>query len=67
MIRWPKPGEEVAFLDEGAVTRGLCNGEPISSAGDIVDYIPVYVHEGDRCLLVHAENIVEWPEKGENA
>lgn len=65
-IRFPKPGEPVVFNDGDQVTRGVCNGEPQRLDGlnpYVITHLPVYVRDGDRCVMVAAGNIIEWPEE----
>lgn len=64
--RFPKPGERVAFWHDGANIVGMCNGEPQQLDPDsphVTTHVPVYVHDGDRCLMVAVHNITEWNER----
>jgi hypothetical protein len=64
-IRFPRPGELVKFQDGDSVQVGRCNGEPLQLVPNtpwVLSHLPVYVHEGDRCLMVGVKNIIEWPE-----
>lgn len=64
-IRFPNPGEKVKFQDGDAVVEGTCNGEPVSLVDGVeFSHLPVYVHETDKCVMVYAKNIIEWPEQG---
>ncbi len=63
-IRFPRPGERVKFQDGEAVLEGVCNGEPKNYDDQrpwLTTHLPVYVHDGDKCLMVGVGNIIEWP------
>lgn len=65
-LRFPRPGEDVIFNDNGVRVVGICNGEPQSLIGTephVLSHLPVYVRQGDRCLMVASRNIIEWPEE----
>lgn len=59
-LRFHKPGERVKFYDGDTLIEGTCNGEPFEGEDGVKTHLPVYVHEGDRCLMVAMKNIVEW-------
>lgn len=67
-LRWPLPGEPVRFQNGDDVLTGVCNG-PARGYDDarpeLITHVPVYVRDGDRCLMVHASNIVEWAGRNE--
>lgn len=55
----PNPGEIVGFVHDGEMTTGICNGDP-KALGDnetVITHVPIYVREGDKCLLVAVSNI----------
>jgi hypothetical protein len=65
-IRFPRPGEEVIFNDNGVRIVGVCNGEPRSFDGEHPEHLthlPVHVRQGNRNLMVATRNIIEWPER----
>ena len=69
-IRFPRPGEDVVFNDNGVRVVGICNGEPRGLDGlhpEHLTHLPVHVRQGDRNLMVATKNIIEWPEDGDLA
>lgn len=64
-IRWPRPGERVVFWHADAKLEGTCNGDPRGFDRDlphVLTHIPVYVRDGNKCLMVAAGNVLEWPD-----
>lgn len=55
----PRPGEHVAFVDNGVSAYGICNGEPVALGkyDDEITHVPVHVREGNRNLMVHVKNL----------
>jgi len=61
-----RAGDEITFRDnvrdirsdaDVTVRHVVVNGEIISHDG--ATYVPVYVRDGDRCIIVHESNILE--------
>jgi len=52
-------------VDEPIVGCGTVNGEPLTDDDGKIVYVPVYIHETDKCLMVKVPNIisVEPPKK----
>lgn len=51
-------GHKIRFSDQETVRQGIVNGEPYTMPVDGYTYVPVYVPETDKCLMVHSENIL---------
>lgn len=56
-VRDISQGKRIRFLHGYDRLVGTVNGEALLHDGDL--YIPVYVSDGDRCLIVHSSNIEE--------
>ncbi len=56
----PCAGQQVWFRDGDTTKNGIVNGEPRAYGEDPseVTHVPVYVREGDLCMMVHVTNLL---------
>ena len=54
-----EPGTKLAFVDGADDLVGIVNGEcrALGADEDTITHVPVYVHEGDRCIMVALSNV----------